>query len=93
LVFFGSQESVKKIWSKIGFSLNWSSHPSGIPTVKKKEKNSELDYLESIIFLGDHIFQQNSAELTVSKKTYRKIGSGRPLKKVNNSDFYSILPL
>jgi hypothetical protein len=34
LVFFGSQEAVKKIGPKIGFSLNWSSHPSGISTVK-----------------------------------------------------------
>jgi hypothetical protein len=34
LVFFGSQEAVKKFGPKIGFLLNWSSHPSGIPTVK-----------------------------------------------------------
>jgi hypothetical protein len=34
LVFFGSQEYVKKIGPKKGFSLNWSSHPSGISTVK-----------------------------------------------------------
>jgi hypothetical protein len=34
LLFFGSQEAVKKLGPKIGFSLNWSSHPSGIPTVK-----------------------------------------------------------
>jgi hypothetical protein len=33
LLFFGSQEAVKKFGPKIVFSLNWSSHPSGIPTV------------------------------------------------------------
>jgi hypothetical protein len=33
--FLVSQEPVKKkIGPKIGFSLNWSSHPSGISTVK-----------------------------------------------------------
>jgi hypothetical protein len=34
LVFFGSQEAVKKIGPKIGFFLVWTSHPSGILTVK-----------------------------------------------------------
>jgi hypothetical protein len=28
LVFFGSQEAVKKFGPKIGFPLNWSSHGS-----------------------------------------------------------------
>jgi hypothetical protein len=36
LVFLGSQEAVKKFGPKIGFFLVWTSHPSGIPTVKKK---------------------------------------------------------
>jgi hypothetical protein len=34
LVFFGSQEAVKKFGPKKGFFLVWTSHPSGIPTVK-----------------------------------------------------------
>jgi hypothetical protein len=34
LVFFGSQEAVKKFGPKIGFFLVWTSHPSGILTVK-----------------------------------------------------------
>jgi hypothetical protein len=28
LVIFGSQEAVKKFGPKIGFLMNWSSHPS-----------------------------------------------------------------
>jgi hypothetical protein len=41
LVFFGSQEAVKKFGPKIGFSLNWSSHPSGIPTVFEGTEGTE----------------------------------------------------
>jgi hypothetical protein len=35
LVFFRSQEAVKKFGPKIGFFLVWTSHPSGILTVKE----------------------------------------------------------
>jgi hypothetical protein len=34
LVFFGSQEAVKKFGPKIGFFVVWTSHLSGIPTVR-----------------------------------------------------------
>jgi hypothetical protein len=39
LVFFGSQEAVKKFGPKIGFFLVWTFHPSGIPTVKTTKKH------------------------------------------------------
>jgi hypothetical protein len=50
LVFFGSQEAVKKFGPKIGFFLVWTSHPSGIPTVKLSPYNGEKKVILEAIF-------------------------------------------
>jgi hypothetical protein len=42
LVFFGSQEAVKKFGPKFGFFLVWSSHISGIVTVEVTVKYCQL---------------------------------------------------
>jgi hypothetical protein len=44
----------KKNWSKIGFPLNWSSHPSGIPTVKRLLKFHESPHIVGQLYGVPH---------------------------------------